>query len=174
MSKLIKAALSASVLVVGFSAIPAQASGGGGKGPKPPIDWSKCNTNAGCDKEIPITLEVPKKCEVTGANPIVLDKNGTAKSSSYTISTNTPYVLNLSLRNTGTATQTYVRHNDDSDERVSTTVSTKKGSTPVSLGSSNHEGVSNDNYTVTVSNAAVTPLQRAGTYSDSYLISVQY
>lgn len=171
MSKFIKAALSASVLVLGFTAVPAHAGKGHGK---PPVDWSKCNQNAGCDAEIDITLEVEKKCELKGANPIVLDAKGGAKSSDYTITTNTPYVLNLSMRNTGTATTTYVQHDEDASIRVPTTVTTKKGSQNIPLGASNHDGVARDNYSVTVSTEALTALQRAGTYSDAYIINVQY
>lgn len=174
MSKFIKAALSASVIIIGFSAVPAHAGKGHGGG-KPPIDWSKCNQNAGCDAEIEITLEVEKKCELNGANPIVLDADGGSKSSDYTITTNTPYVLNLSMRNTGIATSTYVQHDEDSSIRVPTTVTTQKdGSGTIPLGASNHNGVAEDAYTVTVTTDRLSALQRAGTYSDAYIINVQY
>lgn len=112
---------------------------------------------------------------MNGANPIVLDAKGGSKSSDYTITTNTPYVLNLSMKNSGISADTYVQHSEDSNIRVPTTVTTKKGgSQNIPLGASNHDGVARDAYTVTVATEALTALQRAGTYSDAYIINVQY
>ena len=62
MNKITQSALAALVLGACSTASFAEdeAARGGYHPPKPPIDWSKCNT-LGCEKEIPISLKINKK-----------------------------------------------------------------------------------------------------------------
>ncbi len=171
MNKMTQAALATLVLGVCSTGVYADevAEKGGGGGGSP--DWSSC-TELGCSKDIPITLEVPKKCVVTGGNPIVLSANGGTKTSAYSIQSNTNYVLELSTANAGTSSTTFVRHATDPLAKVSTTIKTNGGA--VGWGTSNHAGFGTDNYTVTVDNAATTAANKAGTYTDTYKIRVFY
>lgn len=175
MNKLVKTSLAA--LVCGFSASAlyaedagAEAKGGGGPG----YNWGNC-TSLGCEKDIPIKLEIPKKCEVLGGSAIVLSKDGGSKTSSYTVRSNTHYVLNIQTANAGTSPLTYVKHEDDGSVRVATTINTTKtGGGTIGWGNSNHVGLADDIYTVAVNNSAVSAFQRAGTYNDTYRIKVMY
>ena len=175
MNKMTQTALAALVLGVCSTAIYAAdegeaARGGGG----PSYNWGSCTT-LGCEKDIPIKLEVPKKCEILGGSAITLSKDGGAKTSNYTVRSNTHYVLNIQTANTGTSSSTYVKHEDDGSVRVPTTISTTKaGGGTIAWGNSNHVGLADDVYTVSVNNAAVSAFQRAGTYNDTYRIKVFY
>lgn len=174
MAKLMKIALSAIMFGACSTVIYADEAvttlGGGGKN----HNWGNCTT-LGCEKDIPIKLEVPKKCEVLGGAPIVLSKAGGTKTSSYTVRSNTHYVLNIQTANTGTNTSTYVKHEDDGAVRVPTTITTtKSGAGAIGWGNSSHNGLADDVFNVAVSNSAVSAFQRAGTYTDTYRIKVYY
>lgn len=177
MNKTTQAALAA--LVLGVCATGAYAGDEEAKGgytpPKPPIDWSKCNT-LGCEKEIPITLEIKKKCVVSGGQGIVLNSAGGTQTTNYSIVTNTPYVLNLQTANAGTGASTFVKHETDATAKVATTIVTTKAgqAAPVNFGNSNHDGESTDVYTLKVTNAAVSASQKAGIYNDTYLVKAYY
>lgn len=177
MNKITQAALAALVLGACSTAAFAEdeAARGGYQPPKPPIDWSKCNT-LGCEKEIPITLEIKKKCVVTGGQGIVLSSAGGTQSTNYSIVTNTPYTLNLQTANAGISNTTFVKHESDATAKVYTTIETTKAgqAAPVPLGNSNHEGESTDVYTLKVTNSAVSASQKAGIYNDKYLIKAYY
>lgn len=176
MNKITQSALAALVLGACSTASFAEdeAARGGYHPPKPPIDWSKCNT-LGCEKEIPISLKINKKCILTGGNAIVLSAAGGTQNTNYSITTNTPYVLNLQTANAGINNATFVKHETDPSETISTTiVTTKQGAGAVPLGNSNHAGQAVDNYTLSVTNAAVGATQLAGNYTDSYLIKAYY
>ena len=174
MAKLMKVALSAimfgacSTVIYAEDAGTEAARGGSGH------NWGNC-TSIGCEKDIPIKLEDPKKCEVLGGSPIVLSKDGGSKTSDYTVRSNTHYVLNIQTANAGTSASTYVKHEDDSAVRVPTTISTTKaGGGIIAWGDTQHNGLADDKYTVSVSNQAVGAFQRAGTYNDTYSIKVYY
>lgn len=179
MNKMTQAVLAALALSFGFGstavyAEDAETSGRPGHNPKPPINWSKCNT-LGCEKEIPISLKINKKCILTGGNAIVLSAAGGTQNTNYSITTNTPYVLNLQTANAGINNATFVKHETDPSETISTTiVTTKQGAGAVPLGNSSHAGQAVDNYTLSVTNAAVGATQLAGNYTDSYLIKAYY
>ncbi|MCU4364254.1 hypothetical protein KTG70_03445 [Acinetobacter variabilis] len=179
MNKMTQAVLAALALSFGFGstvvyAADAETAGRPGHNPKPPIDWSKCNT-LGCEKEIPISLKINKKCILTGGNAILLSAAGGTQSTNYSITTNTPYVLNLQTANAGASNNTFVRHETDASETISTTiVTTKQGAGAVPFGNSNHNGQAVDNYTLAVTNAAVDATQLAGNYTDRYLIKAYY
>ena len=172
MNKLIHTSLMAVTLGLGSTAAfaddEAARHGGGG------YNWGNC-TSLGCEKDIPIKLEIPKKCEVLGGNAITLSKDGGVKTSSYTVRSNTHYVLNIQTANAGTSNNTFVKHEDDGSVKVTTNITTAKtGGGNVAWGNSNHAGLADDVYTVSVNNAAVGPFQRAGTYKDTYRIKVYY
>ncbi|OTG84762.1 hypothetical protein [Acinetobacter sp. ANC 4648] len=170
MNKMTQAVLAAAVLGACSTAVFADgedAARGGNDGP----DYSRC-TELGCQKDIPITLEVPKKCTVTGGSPIVLSSSGGAKTSNYSIQSNTHYVLELTTANAGTSNSTFVKNTTDPTAKVTTTILTNGGS--VGWGNSNHAGMGTDNYTVSVNNAATTAANKAGTYTDTYRIRVSY
>ena len=84
MNKITQSALAALVLGACSTASFAEdeAARGGYHPPKPPIDWSKCNT-LGCEKEIPISLKINKKCVLTGGNAIVLSAAGGTQTTNY-------------------------------------------------------------------------------------------
>ena len=173
MSTLIKTAMAVLFAGTCSSAIYATEAETAGK-PGGKHNWNNCTT-LGCEKDIPIKLEVPKKCEVLGGSPIVLSKDGGSKTSDYTVRSNTHYVLNIQTANAGTSASTYVKHEDDSAVRVPTTISTTKaGGGIIAWGNTQHNGLADDKYTVSVSNQAVSAFQRAGTYNDTYRIKVYY
>ena len=168
MNKITQAALSALVLGACSTAVfadgEAERPGGG-------PDFSKC-TQVGCTKDIPITLEVPKKCEVKGGNAITLASGGGTVSSAYSIESNTHYILELTTANAGTSNTTFVKNGVD---KVNTTIKTNGGGLiNAGMGSTNHAGMGTDNYTVAVTNAAATVANKAGTYTDTYKIKVSY
>jgi hypothetical protein len=173
MNNMTQAALAVLVLGVCSTGVyaedeAARGSSGGG------YNWGNCTT-LGCEKDIPIKLEIPKKCEISGGAAITLSKDGGAKTSSYTVRSNTHYTLNIQTANTGTSPLTYVKHEDDGSVRVSTTIgTTKSGGGTIPWGNSNHNGLADDVYTVSVNNSAVSAFQRAGTYTDTYRIKVFY
>ena len=170
MNNMTQAALAVLVLGVCSTGVYAEdeAARGGG------YNWGNCTT-LGCEKDIPIKLEIPKKCEILGGSAITLSKDGGAKTSNYTVRSNTHYTLNIQTANTGTSASTYVKHEDDSIVRVSTTIgTTKAGGGAIPWGNSNHNGLADDVYTVSVNNSAVSAFQRAGTYTDTYRIKVFY
>ena len=174
MNKLVQTSLMAVALGLGSTAVFADDEGGeaarGGGG----YNWGNC-TSVGCEKDIPIKLEIPKKCEVLGGSAITLNKNGGTQSSTYTVRSNTHYTLNIQTANTGTSVSTYVKHEDDGSVRVPTTIVTNKtGGGLIPFGNSNHNGLADDVYSVSVTNAAVSAFQRAGTYNDTYKIKVYY
>ncbi|WP_180186666.1 hypothetical protein [Acinetobacter sp. YH01008] len=180
MNKMTQTVLAALALSFGFGstvvyAADAETAGRPGHNPKPPIDWSKCNT-LGCEKEIPISLKINKKCILTGGNAIVLSAAGGTQTTNYSITTNTPYVLNLQTANAGANNTTFVRHETDASETIATTiVTTKQGAAgTVPFGNSNHTGQAVDNYTLAVTNTAVDATQLAGNYTDRYLIKAYY
>ncbi|OAL80038.1 hypothetical protein E0H80_03450 [Acinetobacter sp. ANC 4779] len=176
MNKMTQAALAALAFgVCATSVYAGDEDRGGGYDPKPPVDWSKCNT-LGCEKEIPITLDIKKKCVVTGGQGIVLSAAGGTQTTNYSITTNTPYVLNLQTANAGTSNTTFVKHESDPTAKVSTTiVTTKSGQVAaVGLGNSNHAGEATDVFTLKVTNAAVSASQKSGIYNDKYLIKAYY
>lgn len=170
MNNLVITSLAALVCSLGTSTLYA----GSGGNPPPSHNWGNC-TSLGCEKDIPIKLEVPKKCEVNGGSAIVLNKDGGPRTSNYTIRSNTHYVLNIQTANAGILPNTYVKHDDDATVRVPTTIITNKsGGGIVPWGDSNHMGLTDDEYTVSVNNSAVGAFQRAGTYRDTYRIRVFY
>jgi len=161
MNKLVQTSLMAVALGLGSTAVFADDEGGeaarGGGG----YNWGNC-TSLGCEKDIPIKLEIPKKCEVLGGSAITLNKNGGTQSSTYTV-------------RSSTSASTYVKHEDDGSVRVPTTIVTNKtGGGVIPFGNSNHNGLADDVYSVSVTNAAVSAFQRAGTYNDTYKIKVYY
>ncbi len=175
MAKLMKVALSAIMFGACSTVIYAQDAGteaalvGGSVN-----NWGNC-TSIGCQKDIPIKLKVNKKCEVLGGSLIELSEKGGSKTSDYTIRSNTHYVLNIQTANAGTSASTYVKHEKDSNVRVPTTISTTKvGGGIIAWGNTQHNGLADDKYTVSVSNQAVGAFQRAGTYTDTYRIKVYY
>lgn len=170
MNKLLQASLVATLLGAGSTALYADDD----TASRPSYNWGNC-TSLGCEKDIPIKLEIPKKCEVLGGAAITLSKDGGPKTSSYTVRSNTHYVLNIQTANAGTSTNTFVKHEDDASVKVPTTITTAKtGGGSVGWGNSNHAGLADDIYTVTVNNSAVSAFQRAGTYNDTYRIKVYY
>lgn len=170
MSTLLKTTLTALAFGTCSFAIYAAEDGAASAG----FSWASCNVQ-GCTKDIPIKLEVPKKCEITGGSAITLSSAGGPKTSNYIIQTNTPYVLNISTANTGeNATGTYVKNTDDNSVHVNTTITTTKNGAPVSFGNSNNNGLATDNFIVTVNNSAVSATQRAGTYTDTYRVKLFY
>ena len=175
MAKLMKVALSAIMFGACSTVIYAQGTGTepalvGGSSNK----WSNCTT-IGCEKNIPIELKVRKKCEVLDGSAIELSQDGGSKTSNYTVRSNTHYVLNIQTANAGTSASTYVKHVDDDNVRVPTTISTtKSGGGIIGWGNTQHDGLADDKYTVSVSNQAVGAFQRAGTYKDTYIIKVSY
>lgn len=173
MSTLIKTAMAVLFAGTCSSAIYATEAETAGK-PGGKHNWNNCTT-LGCEKDIPIKLEVPKKCEIKGGSAIELSKAGGTKTSNYTVRSNTQYVLNITTANNGTNASTYVKHEDDGTVRIPTTITTTKtGGGAIAWGNSNHDGLADDVYTVSVTNSAVAPFQRAGTYSDTYKIKVFY
>ena len=170
MNKLLQASLVATLMSAGSTALYAEDD----TASRPSYNWGNC-TSLGCEKDIPIKLEIPKKCEILGGSAITLSKDGGAKTSNYTVRSNTHYTLNIQTANTGTSASTYVKHEDDSSVRVSTTIgTTKAGGGAIPWGNSNHNGLADDVYTVSVNNSAVSAFQRAGTYTDTYRIKVFY
>ena len=170
MNKLLQASLVATLMSAGSTALYAE----GDTASRPSYNWGNC-TSIGCEKDIPIKLEIPKKCEVLGGTAITLNKNGGTQSSTYTVRSNTHYTLNIQTANTGTSVSTYVKHEDDGSVRVPTTIVTNKtGGGVIPFGNSNHNGLADDQYSVSVTNAAVSAFQRAGTYNDTYKIKVYY
>ena len=162
MNKLLQASLVATLMSAGSTALYAG------------NNWGNC-TSLGCEKDIPIKLEIPKKCEVLGGTAITLNKNGGTQSSTYTVRSNTHYTLNIQTANAGISDTTYVKHEDDGSVRVPTTIVTNKtGGGVIPFGNSNHNGLADDQYSVSVTNAAVGAFQRAGTYNDTYKIKVYY
>ncbi|OTG67396.1 hypothetical protein [Acinetobacter silvestris] len=168
MNKMTQAALAAVVLGACSTAVFADdAAKPGDNGP----DFSRC-TELGCSKDIPITLEVPKKCTVSGGSPIILSSAGGTKTSNYAVESNTHYVLELSTANTGFSNSTYVKNGTN---HISTTIKTNGGGlVNAGMGTTNHTGLGTDNYVVSVTNAATTASNAAGTYSDTYRIRVSY
>ena len=170
MNKLLQASLVATLMSAGSTALYAE----GDTASRPSYNWGNC-TSIGCEKDIPIKLEIPKKCEVLGGTAITLNKNGGTQSSTYTVRSNTHYTLNIQTANTSTSASTYVKHEDDGSVRVPTTIVTNKtGGGVIPFGNSNHNGLADDQYSVSVTNAAVGAFQRAGTYTDTYRIKVYY
>ncbi|MFP8817225.1 hypothetical protein ACLILV_09185 [Acinetobacter johnsonii] len=162
MNKLLQASLVATLMSAGSTALYAG------------NNWENC-TSAGCEKDIPIKLNIPKKCEVLGGTAITLNQNGGTQSSTYKVRSNTHYTLNIQTANAGTSNTTFVKHEDDANVKVPTTITTAKaGGGSVGWGNSNHAGLADDIYTVTVNNSAVSAFQRAGTYNDTYKIKVYY
>lgn len=170
MNKLLQASLVATLMSAGSTALYAEDD----TASRPSYNWGNC-TSLGCEKDIPIKLEIPKKCEVLGGSAITLNKNGGTQSSNYTVRSNAHYTLNIQTANTGTSASTYVKHEDDGSVRVPTTIVTNKtGGGVIPFGNSNHNGLADDQYSVSVTNAAVGAFQRAGTYNDTYKIKVYY
>ena len=170
MNKLLQASLVATLMSAGSTALYAE----GDTASRPSYNWGNC-TSLGCEKDIPIKLEIPKKCEVLGGSAITLSKDGGPKTSSYTVRSNTHYTLNIQTANAGISDTTYVKHEDDGSVRVPTTIVTNKtGGGVIPFGNSNHNGLADDVYSVSVTNAAVSAFQRAGTYNDTYKIKVYY
>ena len=168
MNKITQAALSALVLGACSTAVFAEGEADRSDGGQ---DYSRC-TQVGCTKDIPITLEVPKKCEVKGGNAITLNANGGTAMSAYQIESNTHYVLELTTANAGPSNTTFVKNGLD---KVNTTIKTNGGGlVNAGMGSSNHSGMGTDSYTVSVTNAAATAANKAGTYTDTYKIRVSY
>ncbi|MEB3755140.1 hypothetical protein [Acinetobacter sp. MD2(2019)] len=171
MKKLTQYALAAIMVSGGMNVAFAEEAARPGPGGN---KWADCTTTSGCELEIPIKLVVAKKCEVTGGAPIELKSTGGNVSSKYTVTTNTPYILNISTANAGVQNSTFVQHNNDSSKKIPTTITTTGPKGSVSWGATNMDGSSSDNYTVTVSNNAVSATQLAGTYTDTYRVSVSY
>ena len=151
MNKLLQASLVATLMSAGSTALYAE----GDTASRPSYNWGNC-TSIGCEKDIPIKLEIPKKCEVLGGSAITLNKNGGTQSSNYTVRSNTHYTLNIQTANAGISDTTYVKHEDDDTVRVPTTIVTNKtGDGVIPFGNSNHNGLADDVYSVSVTNAAV-------------------
>ena len=169
MNKITQAALSA--LVLGACSTAVFADGEADRPGYGDQDYGKC-TQVGCTKDIPITLEVPKKCEVKGGNAITLNANGGTAMSAYQIQSNTHYVLELTTANAGPSNTTFVKNGLD---KFTTNIKTNGGGlVNAGMGSTNHAGMGTDNYTVSVTNAAATAANKAGTYTDTYKIKVSY
>ena len=113
MNKILQASLVATLMSAGSTALYAG------------YNWGNC-TSVGCEKDIPIKLKIPKKCEVLGGTAITLNKNGGTQSSTYTVRSNTHYTLNIQTANAGTSNTTFVKHEDDANVKVPTTITTAK------------------------------------------------
>ena len=97
---------------------------------------------------------------------------------SYTITTNTPYVLNLTTGNANTSNSTYVKN--AAGLQIPTVYTTTKTSgsagpgTPT-WGNNNYGGLSADVFSVAAKTASVvSATQAAGVYKDTYKIRVYY
>ena len=74
MNKLLQASLVATLMSAGSTALYAEDD----TASRPSYNWGNC-TSLGCEKDIPIKLEIPKKCEVLGGSAITLSKDGGPK-----------------------------------------------------------------------------------------------
>jgi len=178
MKKITQTALAALVLGACSTAVFADDAvstgdrpGGGGD------KWAGC-TDLGCSKDIPIELTVAKKCVISDPKGLVLKTDGTDVSTSYSITTNTPYVLNLTTANANTSNSTYVKN--ATGGQIPTVYKTTKtsgsnGPANPTWGNSNYDGLSVDSFSVTAKTASpVTAIQAAGLYKDTYKIKVYY
>ena len=172
MNKMTQAALAALVLGATSTAVFAADDAKG-------VDdrWSGCQ-EMGCSKDIPIELTVAKKCVISDPKGLVLNTNATNTTTSYTITTNTPYVLNLTTGNANTSNSTYVKN--AAGLQIPTVYTTTKTSgsagpgTPT-WGNNNYNGLSADVLSVAAKTvSAVSATQAAGVYKDTYKIRVYY
>ena len=162
-SKILTAVITAAAL-----ALPATAAFAG-----KPKESKQCG-GAPCEGEIDIELEILKACELLVGKDIKLAETSYTGSSSFQITTNTPYTLNLSTLNAGTSADTFVKHATTSD-KVNTKITTTKGGTNYPIGSTSLGGMSVDNFAVTVApKTTVSATQRAGIYKDTLFIKVAY
>lgn len=175
MNKMTQAALAALVLgacSAGAFADEAARPGGGDND-----RWKGC-TELGCSKDIPIKLHMPKKCTISDPKDLVLKTDTSNSTSSYSVTTNTHYILNLSTANAGTSPYTFVKNgNGDKIDTVITTAKNSGSAGPAapSWGNNNYAGLSVDNFTVTARTKAVVPATTAaGVYTDTYKIRVYY
>ncbi|MGE8684731.1 MAG: hypothetical protein ACN6OV_09680 [Acinetobacter sp.] len=174
MNKMTQAALAALVLgACSAGAFADEAAKSGGNNDR----WKGC-TEMGCSKDIPIKLHMPKKCTISDPKDLVLKTDASNATSTYSVTTNTHYILNLSTANAGTDPNTFVKNG--SGNKISTVITTTKNSgsagpsTP-SWGNNNYAGLSVDNFTVTArTKAAVPATTAAGDYTDTYKIRVYY
>ena len=104
--------------------------------------------------------------------------NSGVSAASYTITTNTPYVLNLTTGNANTSNSTYVKN--AAGLQIPTVYTTTKTSgsagpgTPT-WGNNNYNGLSADVFSVAAKTvSAVSATQAAGVYKDTYKIRVYY
>ena len=164
-SKILTAVLSATL----FVALPAtSAIAAGGK------KESKQCGGAPCEGEIDIELQILKACELLVGKDIKLVENSYTGASGFTVTTNTPYTLNLSTLNAGSSADTFVKHETTSD-KVFTKITTSKGGVNYPIGSTPVAGMSVDNFAVSVApKNTISGTQRAGTYKDTLYIKVAY
>ncbi|UIJ75245.1 hypothetical protein [Acinetobacter sp. SH20PTE14] len=163
-SKILTAVLSATL----FVALPATSAIAGGK------KESKQCGGAPCEGEIDIELQILKACELLVGKDIKLVEDSYTGASGFTVTTNTPYTLNLSTLNAGSSADTFVKHETTSD-KVFTKITTSKGGVNYPIGSTPVAGMSVDNFTVSVApKNTISGTQRAGTYKDTLYIKVAY
>lgn len=173
MNKMSQAALAALVLGACSASAFADDSAKGGDNDR----WQGC-TELGCSKDIPIKLTVPKKCTISDPKDLVLKTDATNVSSSYSVTTNTHYVLNLSTANANTNPNTFVKN--ASGGTIDTVIATAKtsgsaGPAAPTWGNNNYAGLSVDNFTVTArTKLPVSATTAAGDYTDTYKIRVYY
>lgn len=174
MNKMTQAALAALVLGACSASVFADDAAKGGDNNND--RWKGC-TELGCSKDIPIKLTVKKTCTISDPKDLVLKTDATNVTSSYSVTTNTHYILNLSTANANTSNNTFVKNGSDKIDTVITTARTSGSAGPAApgWGNNNYAGMSVDNFTVTARTKAVVPATAAsGDYTDTYKIRVYY
>lgn len=128
---------------------------------------------------IPMHLEVAKQCSFSNvASALILNEDGSTTTAGYTVTCNTPY--NIFTDNEKWHEGWYSYISNTQGERLKTGVETiaLNDNTAVTL----HAGIplarpgySVDDYVVNMSvSAPITPITRAGVYTDTYLVNVYY
>lgn len=175
MNKMTQAALAALVLGACSASVFADDADKGGGG-NDNDRWKGC-TDLGCSRDIPIKLTVPKKCSISDPKDLVLKTDASNVTSSYSVTTNTHYILNLTTANANTSNNTFVKNGSNTIDTVITTAKTSGSAGPAapSWGNNNYAGMSVDNFTVTArTKVAVPATAAAGDYTDTYKIRVYY
>lgn len=173
MNTLIKTTLSAMALGLCFSAAHAEVVD---KNPPPPNYPESCKELCG-QASIPITLEVPRKCELSDVSgSIVLNSTTGAGTGGFKVGANAPYNLLVTTDNQTSSSASAVKFGLNS---IPTTVTTTRGATTIGLGvlkTNEPMALTTPNdYNITIQAGGSWGVSKpAGTYTDKYNIAVYF
>lgn len=128
---------------------------------------------------IPMSVEIAKQCSFSNvATAIILKEDGSATTAGYSVTCNTPYSIFTDNAKWNGGWNSYISNAQGEQLKtgVSTTALQDGVLLPIHAGSRlNRPGYSVDDYVISFAvTDPITPTTRAGVYTDTYLVDVEY